>query len=271
MISAPSSDIPQTDKPRLPSELFRTVASLLIFVHLFGLAICLATGTDSGAASLLQMIKIRTPYLENYLVQLWLDHGYDYHLMNEQPQGLDWDHRVIAKINYADGKTEKLTIPAADMWPGDRRERHQRLAWYVGWYVDRATADNATTLDADRKLRVPASIGAGLIRQRQTEGATSVDIGCDFHNGILREALRSQNPSESDPMDPRYFISVAASKDPNPSPLNVHVWLDADGRPLTFESLPKGETSPVRKTSGGKSPKATTSAGRSADDKAEKQ
>ncbi len=234
------------------------------------MTLALTTSTDFDPPVLLRAIKTRTPLMENYLVQFWLDHGYDYHLMDDLPQGYDWDHQVTASVHYAAGKTEKLSIPPLDMGPGDRRERYQRLAWYVGWYVDRANAEQATDLEAQRKLSLPASIGGGLLLQKAADGAKSVEIGCVFHQGLSRELLAPNDAADkdtaikvpADPMAAKYFTPVPDSADPNPKPLNVLVKLGVDGRPVPFAPLPVGETSPVRKPSAARANGATTAPAR---------
>ena len=134
----------------MPGPEVRGIVSLLLIVHILVFAVPLAmlTSTDSGTSRLLRDVKYNTPLVDAYLTQLWLDHGYDYHLMNDLP--LDQDHHLEATIHYADGKQESITLPAAGIWPRERRDRYARIAWSVDYFVGRAAADDASEIDTQR-------------------------------------------------------------------------------------------------------------------------
>lgn len=217
----------------LPGQEIRGIVSLLIIVHLFLVFLAMSTSTDSGASKLLRDIKEYTPGAERYLTQLWLDRGYDYHLMNDMP--LDWDHHLDGTIHYPDGKQETLTLPEPSMWPSERRDRYAKLAWFVDYFVTRVTAaDPPLEVDVIRKNLLPGAIGAGLIRQHPD--ASSVALKCVYHRGISRNEMADADVRTRDPNDARYTEKVS----------DVSVVLTPEGRPQTFDNLPTPEVSPLR-------------------------
>jgi hypothetical protein len=232
--STPDSDAAAA--PGMPSEAVRTIVTLLLFIHLFAVGLAIMTSSESGASVLLRDIKERTPFLEPYLTQLWLDHGYDYYLMNDQ----NWDFRLEATVRYGDGHVgAPMILPDPDLWSGERRQRYQQLAGFMGNYIARATAPEASALDGERKLLLPEAIGGGFLRSNPK--AESVSLKCVFHRGISREELRSENPRDRDPEGPQYFTSVG----------DMTIVLDR-GKPTVFENLPSLEVSPVRRPKGAK-------------------
>src|SRR5437868_15352813 len=108
--------------------------------------------------------------------------------MNDQ----NWDFRLEATVKYADGRVEgPIILPEPDL-AGERRQRYQQLAGFVGLYNARGNSEEASPLDIERKLLLPEAIGGGLLRQRPN--AESVSFKCVFHRGIRREELQSEAP-----------------------------------------------------------------------------
>jgi hypothetical protein len=225
---------PETASPAvMPSEGVRTIVSLLLFLHLFALGLGIMT-SDYGSSDLLRDIKEKTPGLESYLTQFRFDRSYDYHLMNDSQ--LDWDHRLEATVRYADGHTDKpIVLPEPGIWPSERRQRYQRLAWYVAMFALRAADEDAKEIDTQRKMELPKAIGGGLLRQHPD--AESVSLRCIYHLAIIRELfLNSTDSHERDPNDSRYFLTD----------VDGMVVMD-HGQPTYFENLPIAEVSPVRR------------------------
>ena len=230
MTSSPNSASPP---PGEPSPELRTIVSLLVFVHLFAFGLAVLTNSDSGVSELLRDVRERTPGLDPYLTQLWINRPYDYHLMNDLP--LDYDHRLEAAIHYPDGRPDELvTLPPAGVWPSERRQRYQQIAWHVNRFKILAEGQGATEDNEQRKVLISGAIGAGLLRQHPE--ATSVAVKCIFHRGIRRDQLASSDKKESNPEDPQYYETVS----------NVTVLL-VGGRPEVFENLPLPEVAPVHK------------------------
>ncbi len=229
-----ASEAPKNIDWPQPNQGVRTIVSMLLFVHLFGLAIAIATGSDYGGSDLLTGIKEQTPGLDSYLTQFWFHRGYDYHLMNDQP--LDYQFVVEATVNYSDGRSSQpMTMPWPELGPGERQQRYKQLAWSVAHYVARAGEDAMPSpIDTDRKSTLSGAIGAGILRGKPD--AESVAVRCLNHRLQTREEARSQDPNESNPNDPRYFSTFS----------NVMVKLDGD-RPIIFEVLAASDVSPVRK------------------------
>jgi hypothetical protein len=156
--------------------------------------------------------------------------------MNDQ----NWDFRLEATVKYGDGRVgAPMILPDPDLWSGERRQRYQQLAGFMGNYIARASAPEASALDGERKLLLPEAIGGGLLRRDSK--AESVSLRCVFHRGISREELRSENPKDREPDGPQYFTSVG----------DMTIVLDR-GKPTVFENLPSLEVSPVRRPKGAK-------------------
>lgn len=216
----------------MPGEPVRTIVTLLVLLHLFVVGLAVATSSESGASVFLRDVKERPRFIEAYLTQFWLDRGYDYYLMNDQ----NWDFRLEAAMKYGDGRVgAPMILPDPDLWSGERRQRYQQLAGFMGNYIARASAPEASALDGERKLLLPEAIGGGLLRRDPK--AESVSLKCVFHRGISREELRSENPKDRDPDGSQYFTSVG----------DMTIVLDR-GKPTVFENLPSLEVSPVRRS-----------------------
>lgn len=232
----------------MPSETVRTIVTLLLLFHLFVVGLAVMTSSESGAAKLVRDVKER-PGFVLYLTQFWLDRGYDYYLMNDQ----NWDFHLEATIKYADGRTESVSLPPPELGAGERRQRYQQLAGFVGNYIARGGSEEATPLDTERKLLLPEAIGAGLIQQHP--GAESVALKCIYHRGISPRELQSDDPKDRNPDGPQFFVTTG----------DMTVFL-ADGRPVVFENSPALEVSPVRRPSDAKQkqPEASKPAANSA-------
>lgn len=233
MPSAVTEAAESESAPGMPAEGVRTVVTLFLLFHLFAVGLGIMT-SDYGGPGLLRDIVARTPGLGSYIAQFRFDRSYDYHLMNDQP--LDWDHRLEATVKYADGHADPpIVLPDPTIWPSERQQRYQRLAWHIAMFAALASDEDsdAAELNAQRKMELPKSIGGGLLKQHP--GATSVSLRCIYHAGINRIVfLTSTDTRERDPDDSRYFATD----------VDGTIVLDHD-QPTYFENLPIAEVSPV--------------------------
>ena len=226
-------------KIALPSELFRTVVSLLLFVHLFSVGLGIATGSAAGSSALLTNIKMRTPGIEPYLWQLWLDHGYDYQLINFMPMfddtsSMDWPYHLEATLNYTDGRpSEVVEIPGDKVWPADRRERLQQLPKSLAAFSQWPEGPTIGETVKDHRHEVGGSIGAALLREHP--GAESVALRWYYHRGLISAETRQPDPPTWTPTDPRFFVTVG----------RMVVTL-VDDQPQSMDILPQGEISPLK-------------------------
>lgn len=233
-------------KVALPRERFRTIVSLLLFVHLFCVGLGILTSTDAGTSSLLMRIKTRTPLVQPYLWQLWLDHGYGYHLisflpMQDETASYDWDYHLEATLNHADGRQETLDVPEAGVWPSDRRHRLEQLPKFMAMASKWQDGPDTDEFQNDNRHLVGGSIGAGLLRQNPD--AESVNLRWYYHRGLTGPEVRSPEPPAWSPTDRRYFVTVGT----------MRVELAGD-QPESIDPLPKAEVSPLKpRTGNGKS------------------
>ena len=151
----------------LPNELFRTIVSLLVIIHLFVVGLAIATDSPAGGTALLTNIKTRTPGVEPYLWQMWLDHGYDYELINfmsmfDDTSSMDWPYHLEATLNYSDGRpSEIVEVPEEGVWPADRRERLQRLPKCLASLSQWPEGPTIGEQTNDTRHAIGGSIGAG--------------------------------------------------------------------------------------------------------------
>jgi hypothetical protein len=140
----------------------RTVVSLLLFVHMFGLGLVFFSNFEGGDwdSTLLDgMKKVVRPYM----YPLWLDRPYHYHLTYGHE--LDFDHYIdVALVGHGSAEETIVRLPDDNLGVGPRRERYERLAWH---FARRAAA---TAPDPLNEL-LPLAIGAGVLKQNDAKRA----------------------------------------------------------------------------------------------------
>jgi hypothetical protein len=247
------SESASDQKITLPSELFRTVVSFLLFVHLFAVGLGIISSTDAGTSNLLIRIKVNTPLLQPYLWQLWLDHGYDYRLfsflpMMDETASYDWDYHLEATRNYADGRQETLELPEG-VWPSDRRHRLQQMPKFMAMTSKWQDGPDLDEFQNNNRHLVGGSIGAALLRQ--DPDAKSVTLRWYFHRGLTGQEVRAPDAPAWAPTDPRYFVTVGRMK------ISL-----VDDQPQSMDIIPLGEVSPLKAQSGTVKPSGASGANR---------
>ncbi len=145
--------------PAAAPPTWQTLATVLILVHLFCLAIGLATNV-AGGKSLLAPALYRVPLAQRYLKLLWMNVGYDFYLASPLPEDgttrlqLSAHPSVTAEV---DGLPAE--IPAASVWPRIRRQRYQQLAYHVA-FLDELYAENS-----DVRTMLPLAIAETWLRE----------------------------------------------------------------------------------------------------------
>ncbi|HEX3999819.1 MAG TPA: hypothetical protein VHX65_14810 [Pirellulales bacterium] len=235
-----SSNSATKEEIALPSELFRTVVSLLVVIHLFVVGVAMLTNNRNGICTLLMNVKTLTPGVEPYLSQLWLDHGYDYNFIELMPEfedtaSLDWPYHLEATLDYGSGRAPEIVeLPEAKTEPADRRQRLQQLAFALAEYSKWPEGPDIPDVFNDRRHRIGGSIGAGLLREHP--GAKFVTLRWYYHRGKLHpETLMAELPAWT-PTDPRYFTTIG----------RMRVELSDDGTPESIDILPQGEVAPLK-------------------------
>lgn len=167
----------------------RTVASFLIFLHLFVLAV--AVGANSGAPSELQQaLRLRVPGLRMVAQLLGLDTSYMVNLTYGNAE--DTDHAIVAELG-AEGRS--VVLPENDLQPTIRRQRYLRLARQVALLAD----------DQTLGALLPQSIAAHLMKDAQTNTAV---IRCRRHFTQVIASPASSNPADRDPYSDQYYSTV---------------------------------------------------------------
>jgi len=184
-----------------PSQGVRTVVSLLLFVHLFALAIAMTSRattveTEFGPAGSELLSRMRdVPFLMRYLQFLELDESYN----NAWTQGgpLDSDHAIEVVLEFKDPRADQLTIriPADRLWPPLREERYRSLALTAAALVGNSQRENI----------LPQAIAEKLVGEH---GATGGTIRIRRHFPQSPQEAASLDDAVADPNSDRYYETV---------------------------------------------------------------
>lgn len=187
------SSLSQPDGMPAEGHGVRTVVSLLIFVHLFLVAIAF-TSYSSASALQQRLLQVFAPYLKTFSFDVNRTYGASarYHLTHALQTDVDYAVEVDAKIN---GRTEQVFIPPADIWPHQRRQRYQALANATGWLFEDPVAQSV----------LPRAIAGGVL---ESLGASQGTIRVRAHYLVSLENMSSASPAQRDPYAPGYYNTV---------------------------------------------------------------
>jgi hypothetical protein len=170
---------------------WQTAVTVLLILHLFCLALGLATNSGSGKSLLAPALR-EIPLVRQYLQLLWMDTAYDIHMASPLPQ--DGTHSLEIDVSGAAAESDvdlPLILPPADMQPRIRRQRYQQLAYHVA-YFDELFAENS-----DLRTELPLAIVERWLRDSSAPRRSYV-MRC------LREpAVRLPKAVERAPSKPR--------------------------------------------------------------------
>lgn len=204
-MSSPHSSTTR-DALTLPSEGVRSLVSLLLIIHLFGVAVVLysnasrsLTGDDPQrqANSLCQ--SLRVPFLVPYVQYLFQDEASNqrnYRLTHDE--FIDLDYRVTFDLKLPDGKVEKVVFPAEGLWPGQRRQRMQALANKAG---QRLVLEQ--TLPGEENV-LPRILAQQLVNKYGAKSGTIVIRG---HQVIEPNRVDGTDVALADPMNAAYYMT----------------------------------------------------------------
>jgi hypothetical protein len=148
-------DDPAVHVPQGP----RTLISLLLFVHMFGLGLVFFSNFEGGDWDSLLLDRMKVA-VRPYLYPLWLDRPYHYHL--SYGHELDFDHYIdVALVAPGSSDETVVRLPDDSLAIGPRRERYERLAWHFARRAALATPDEL----------LPLAIGAGVLKQNDAKRA----------------------------------------------------------------------------------------------------
>lgn len=178
-----------------PAQGVRTAVSLLLFLHLAALVIGVACNALplSGLRNKLGDVPMRA-----YLAMLHMDLAYTYQLTPQfEPDRNDpfllyhYIEDVELELNWqrqTNPEARRIMLPAADTWPGIRRQRYRNLAHVIGGQIG----------DEDIEGVLPLAVaGALLADQGISEGTHR--FRCRRQFLVDRHQAHSIDPADSDP------------------------------------------------------------------------
>lgn len=150
-----------TPPPAWSSET-RSWVSLLLFAHLFAVAIAVTSYTRPSIL-LDRLHGLFSPYLRNlHLTALPTTYPYArFHLSHGGPS--DADFRIEVDAERADGTTTTTSIPSGPLQPLIRLRRYQALANTAGSLASGEAAEVYAGI-------LPKSIAASVLRQQDAQG-----------------------------------------------------------------------------------------------------
>jgi hypothetical protein len=182
----PSQPVPTVpDEPSgSPSQGVRTLITLLLFFHLFALSAGVA-GNFGARSGLRRQLREDTP-IQPYLRTLWLDTGYDFGLIYNNP--FDFDHQCEIELHPANDPTTSaeaqddrkfINLMPEGIWNGLRRHRYLALAQKLRLYQgeNNEEADLVAALARGMLQRANIDDGAHLFRclVQQTQDLVSLE------------------------------------------------------------------------------------------------
>jgi len=207
--------------PPLPGATFRSIASFLLFVHLFALAVVISSnwGPQSEPSQIRRDVRGKLWPLTAYTQILHMDSGYNFYYTYGGV--LDVDHVLTSNLSpsgdpSADGETVQL--PETGLWPALRRRRLLRLNLAVASQLDNDAAESL----------FPRAAGAHLLAKSD---ATETMIR--YHGILLQrpQDVGDSDPVVADPLAPAKFRTI----------YEAQVWLDDNGKVQLLKStLPEG-------------------------------
>ncbi len=211
MSEPPSSDMPSQSPPDLPGQGVRTAVNLLLFVHLFCLAIVLVMNHSTSALRI-KLQNFPTFYLSLFYMDVDFGGGVVqsnqaeganlrlrprsrralYHLT--QSEAVDVGHFVEVEVTR-DGETKVVEFPSADLWPRQRYRRYQMLAWEVGRLVG----------NEDTRLVLPQGIARCVLRRN---GVDQGKFRCRRLYLQSTADVSAADPTIRDPWDRRWTANI---------------------------------------------------------------
>jgi hypothetical protein len=215
----PPSPAPATP----PTPRWQSIATVLLILHLFALAIGVTVNLGGGRSMLSGSLR-RVPLAQTYLQFLQMDLAYEFPLAGAgQDDGV---HRLqLLKPDVpADATGAVLAqIPDDNMQPRIRRQRYQRLASFVAYFDDQFDQNN------DLRTQLPLTM---VERWTKAEG---LEPG-DYTLRCLRIPPKRLEKAIASEITYAYVmreggLQQQAVQKPPPPPVTIHlVWDPLEGR-----------------------------------------
>jgi hypothetical protein len=221
----PASELPIADPPANGSSPVRTIISLLIFIHLFGVSLAMLSYT--AASPVEQRILQILPYLK----ALDIDpiHTYPslarWHLTHSMPTDVDYAVEVTAI--KSDGGSQTINIPPPGIWPAQRLRRYQSLANVMGNFVE----------NEEYESLLPKAVAGSILRRAGSKRGT---IRIIAHDLPTMEDLQSGRPERRDANSSTYRRRV----------YEAQVLVGDNGAVNLLKASAAGEVAPVERRGG---------------------
>ena len=185
------------DSPGIPSQGVRTLITLLLFFHLF--ALLAGVAGNFGARSGLRRQLRESPGIQPYLRTLWMDTGYDFGLIYNNPY--DFDHRCQIELNPATGGNEQAERTFVDLmpkgiWDGMRQRRYLALAQKLRLHLG----------DNNEEADLVAALAGGMLRKANVENGTHL-FRCLIQQTQDLVSLEEIAPEMRDPEHEEWFAT----------------------------------------------------------------
>jgi hypothetical protein len=177
------------------STTWRTVASFLIFVHLFVVAAAIL-GNATGAP-IWERIVNGVPGLRPYAQALDMNHSYLYHL--SWNQSIDADHSIEVDVtNPTTQQVQTEQFPNNQTWLGIRRRRYRLLGYQLAYDSEQAAVDEITSTE---ESLIPQAVGGFVMRQ---VGSDTARLRCVVHLPLTPGEVAGREVAGGDgtPLDP---------------------------------------------------------------------
>lgn len=138
------------------SPAWRTLATVLIILHLFSLAIGVASNAGGQRSALGRTLK-NIPVAPQYLQALFMDVAYDFELGGVDSANGAHRLTLVAADQQRDPDILPATLPDEDVSLRVRRQRYENLAYHIA-ELDRVFAESP-----DDQTRLPLVVAEGWI------------------------------------------------------------------------------------------------------------
>jgi hypothetical protein len=207
---------PPTAASASASPRWQSIATVLIILHLFCLAVGLAVNMGGRKSILAQQLR-NIPVARQYLQMLLMDTAYDFYLAGAGPD--DGVHRLQIlhhNVPPTDKKAVIAELPAENTTPRVRRRRYQQLAYHVALFDElfEENSDLRTQLPlviAERwakSLALPQEsyvLRCLRLPSRRLPKAIEADISYAY---VMREGGLQQQAVEKPPPEPITIFMV---------------------------------------------------------------
>ncbi len=209
---------------QLPSPEVRGLVGLLIFVHLFCVAVALASYADNSPLEE-RLQQLFGPYTGTLNFDLRPNVYPTGRFYLTHAEAGDVDFSVEIEGTLPDGQTKELAVPMSDLGHGEHRH-----------YQSLANAAGAMAIAEGVEPDVVRAVAGSVLKQW---GANRGRIRVVAHRLMPIEARQTGQDRDRDPFDKQYFNTV----------YEAHVLVGPDGRVDLVKRAAAGEVAPVDKGS----------------------